>query len=838
VAATAWTVQIRLMTASNAPAVFGKLAKTVKQGEKNVTALGRAITALDKPLMSVEARIAALGTAFGAMYGAANQSFRDTARSAAGMSRTFVGVGRTSSASLDAVNVTLSRVRSGANQAAAAIGNLALAAHRVPRAIGGPTVQPSTVGVVGAAGGGLMMSPSMLLASAAGVAGGDVLFHGIRGASNLQNATLQAAIATGRMGTNLGATTANMSDFTDIAMRMSMMTGQNIGDSMGVISAMASAGVAPEQLKTIYKPIAQFTDILHFGKDRMDYGESAKLGAGIVHDLRLFSPQDTAYGLGRIAQLGYLSPHGTAQIITQIRRMAPTLENILPGDKRQKATTITEMAAWADRMGNLPFAGSAISQMVTQMIAPRSKRVFQSMKDLGIYDSNGTNRFFDRKTGQFDVMAALRQVATTYKNASNKGDITTALLQNTQNAARIMQALTSPDALKAMDRIVAQRKAMGNDPVDWMNRVQIQLMQQLSTQTQLLTSNFATLMTTIANPLIPDLTQLIGNLATITGNLAVFFKDHPGAAKAVGVGLGGVAAAGAVAALITGGYIADTVFQSLRYPIRRALGHGSSVLARDALGIGSGAAGAVVATGGRGLAMRALGGAGGFLGLGLAGASKGFAGAAVREFAMLRIAAIAGGRSILFTRVGLMAVAGVFGRLALRAVPVIGQLWLLIDTIRFLGNHSKDIGKGIGIAARWIVDHGWPMIRDAFIGLVKGMWNILTHPGAAIAGGVGGVWDWMKNSAANFGKGLGEGYNGQSQRASRTTRGPQKTAQHTEIHFHNTKVTAQSSDPKKLADAFVNHVAKHLPDAVRAGGGTPQMGSHSHYAVIAGNPAG
>ena len=85
--------------------------------------------------------------------------------------------------------------------------------------------------------------------------------------------------------------------------------------------------------------------------------------------------------------------------------------------------------------------------------------------------------------------------------------------------------------------------------------------------------------------------------------------------------------------------------------------------------------------------------------------------------------------------------AGGLAKLGLRAIPVIGNILLLIDVLKFLGTHSKDIGKGIGIAAHWIVKHGIPMMIDAFKSLIVGIWNFVKDSVMGIFSHKGGIWD-------------------------------------------------------------------------------------------------
>jgi hypothetical protein len=122
-----------------------------------------------------------------------------------------------------------------------------------------------------------------------GIAAAATFAIGIKGAMAMQESTVQAAIAMSKMGTTIDKTMNNMKSLRDVALEMSKITGQSLPDSMGVISTMASAGITEKQIKSDWKPIAQFTDVLHFSKkDSMDYGDAAKLGAGLAHEFRMY----------------------------------------------------------------------------------------------------------------------------------------------------------------------------------------------------------------------------------------------------------------------------------------------------------------------------------------------------------------------------------------------------------------------------------------------------------------------------------------------------------------------------------------------------------------------
>lgn len=379
-----------------------------------------------------------------------------------------------------------------------------------------------------------------------GLASGATFAMGIKGASDLQSATVQTAIAMNRTGKNVADTTDKMRDFHDIALKMSQFTGMDVSTAMGVVASMATAGVSQANIKTNQKAIASFVDILHFGKDKMDYIEAAGSGAGIVHDLRLGLSGDpvkdaaqTAFGLGVVTQMGYKSPHGTNQLITQVRRMAPALEFSLPGTVEAKARTITDLAAWADRMGSLPFAGSAVAQMLTQMIKPRSTRVAAAMGELGLNDAKGNQRFFNQKTGQFDLMGALDQIQkhmTAALDANKGGAAVKALFGGTQNMTRIMTAFASPEAKEAWRQIQQTDRGMG-DPADWMLKTQTLLMGELGNATQILLTNFKSLATIIGEQFVGPLTKFIKVLSDATAGATSWLNDHPKAAQGIGIGM-------------------------------------------------------------------------------------------------------------------------------------------------------------------------------------------------------------------------------------------------------------------------------------------------------------
>ncbi|MDB5095361.1 MAG: hypothetical protein JWO85_3462 [Candidatus Eremiobacteraeota bacterium] len=519
-ASTAWSIQIRMSTSSTAPAMFRRVAAAAEKA-------GVAVEGADEKL-----------TAYGVSADRAAEQVGVLTAENSALARSFVVAGRSS----NAMNGSLLKTPK-----AASVANKAL------------------IGI--------------------GVTSAIVFAVGIKGASDLQNATLQSGIALGRMGGSLDQTMTKMNDFTQVAFNMSKITGQSLSDSMGVVMSGATSGLNAAQIKSASTPVAQFGDLLKYGKDKMGYEQSAALGFGLVHDMRLGlsgndkkNADDTAYGLARIAQLSFMSPHGEAAVTTQIRRFAPVFEGILPGTEKQKADTIVKTAAWVDRLGTLPFAGSALSQLLTQMVDPRSDRVRKSMTDLGVFAPGhmngkkfvlGKNNFWDDRTGTFDYMGALQGMGKKVADAhaqglktGHVGDAVMAVFGNTQNAQRMISSLTSKEAQQAWKNVNAQMSGFGADPVAWMAQAQTQVMDTLSGQVGILISNLTTMSTLLTNKLVPPLTTIANYLQSTVGRFDQALIDHPHMAQMGGIALlvGGIAG---ILALVKAGHNVIHFFASL-----------------------------------------------------------------------------------------------------------------------------------------------------------------------------------------------------------------------------------------------------------------------------------
>jgi TP901 family phage tail tape measure protein len=623
----------------------------------------------------------------------------------------------------------------------------------VSKQIAGVSKQMNALGVAGR-----ILDRAMI---GVGLASGAMLVQGIKGASDLQENMLQAAIALGRTRDTVAETTANMKDMRATAISMSKITGQSLPQAMEVIATLASGGITAKQIKTDLKPIAQFEDVLHFGKDKMDYGEAATLATGLLHELRLYSVDQTRFGAGEIARMGYLSPHGVMQLATQVRLAAPTLENLLPGTTESKAKQIVDLTAWADRLGGLQRFGSGMQQLVTNMVAPRSKRVIGAMEDLGVYDKSGRNKYFNQRTGEFDVIGALKEVSTHLQQAINlpggRGQAVASIMGLNANASRNLALLSSKEAQTAFASVQAQQKSMGVDPAIWLDKTQELIMGQFAPSVQLLTSDIQTITSLIGDSMLPALTKIVKGMTDVAGRVIDWLTAHPKETQMIGVGM--LAAAGYAAWQLVqmfGGLI--HIFQKIP-GTAFTIGTGGHLLeitkdgaAAAAAAAAAGAGGAVAGASKVGIAARILGsvsaGLGSILGFsalrsGISGAIKGaftfrgFPGgggipggmAGLGRDMMIGLKGIPGviqfGKALQWLgnvfgmargatwvlHIGLSMFGATIAKIGARVIPFVGEFILIVDAINFAMHHMKDFGWILGELAGWIAAAGVGLFR-------------------------------------------------------------------------------------------------------------------------------
>ncbi len=542
---------------SNAKLVLGDMARLTQDVTKGLKALKASLAGVETGLKGFVRGIESANTALGAFVPEAERAAKaaesvEMAMRASGFEATATGRNFTAagssmgsamasaSARIDAstanINARLAGVSASANWTAMSLRGVAYAGGGGGAAFGG----------VGAGFGTAAMGRGMLggVGGAAGLAALALTAGGITGAGRLQNSSLQTAIASGHFGKTFDQTMSNIQPTVDMAYKMSAMTGGSVSDMMEVLQNATSSGISTKQLTALSKPLAQFTDVLHFGKDKASFGEAATLGSGLAHDLRLFNTADAHYGLERAAQIGYQSPHKTSQLVTQARRFAPLFERMLPGGTQQKANSILEYTAWLDRQGSLQFGGSGLNMLATYLNHPKTKQQIAAFKDLGLLRADGSQIFRDKRSGEYNLPAALEQVAKRWDGALNRPGGRSRVIDDinslSANASRILGTLTTPDALLQLHRIREQTRGLPS-----LDAMQKQLMQTLPNAFGRLVTNVESLATTIGTPLIVPLGKFVGALADATSGLTDFLRSHKALLPAVAAGASVLSVAGA-----------------------------------------------------------------------------------------------------------------------------------------------------------------------------------------------------------------------------------------------------------------------------------------------------
>jgi hypothetical protein len=529
---------------------------------------------------------------------------------------------------------------------------------------------------------------------------------GIRGASNLQDASIQTAIALGRSNKYVS------DNLVPLAMQMSMSTAQSVTASMGILRTMATSGINdPAQLRALAMPIAKFADTQYLGKNHVSFDQSTAMLATLAHELNLRTAGQLAPFANTLFKISNDMPDSLKTAAKQIKYYGANFANagVSPSE-------ILMLQATADRLGyGGGKSGTGLNMALRNLQNPSGAKMLAAQSALGLLGADGRSRFIDQRTGAFNPEALFAYLNTQYNAARKNGTVGTYNQElgrafNT-NAGLIVGAFSSNAGIAQRANVTATMSR-----VEDLQKAQVELMGSLNNQTKLLTSNFQTLATLLASPLIAPLTSLVGNLAKLTGGAAMYLSQHPAAQNIAAGGLAVVSAAGAYYAL-------------------KMLG-GIGVFAHAAAkagGIGIGGWGHL---GGAGEGIARMGGGIGRIGslfgngvdffptIGRLGSAMKDLGGLFRTF----------GREVLFTRGGLSLLAETVGRLGLRAIPVIGNITLIIDAIQQFVKHGTDINFALGKANRWIDDVGKPALVSAITGAWAAAMKALANALPALGG--------------------------------------------------------------------------------------------------------
>jgi len=414
---------------------------------------------------------------------------------------------------------------------------------------------------------------------------------------------------------------------------------------------------------------------------------------------------------------------------TQLKYYAPKY-----AEKGVSQQEILMLQATADRLGyGQGKSGTGFLQIYRNLLDPSTKKMAYFQDQLGI---SGT---YINKQGVFDPEGLFNHLHTLYAQALKQGkgrEFDEALNSSFSSNAGLIAGVMSSNAGRTQYENVKQTMARVHD----LPLAQAQLMATLNHQTQLLTSNFHTLVTMIAKPWMANFTAAVGKAADALGHFAQYMADHPTVAKATGGVMMAIGIAGAALAVAKFGRFFG-VSEHLGKLGHIFLGGHRSASAGKVGGMGKFIRNAFSFSE-TGEAAKGLGkffvrmfkwtgpSVPGF-GADMAKGMRGIPGVRLLESVVEHLGAVGkvAAFAVKFVATHIGWLGGIVGRLGLKAIPVVGQVLMLIDILQFMGKHVNQIGYYIGLGLRkfvdWMKSDGNGMIIGAFKSMIFGILDIL-----------------------------------------------------------------------------------------------------------------
>ena len=678
----AWSVSSSFIFESNARSFFPPLLRQVEK-----------LTASIDALTASADRAGAGVTAFGAAIREGSTLIRGAIGSLDGIVASTDAVGSSAVANARKFVSATSALSDGITEAAASVsdastimnrrlGLTTAAANRAAAAIGRVNVAGRGSGGSGGGGGGIGPGAAAAAGGAgrfAGAAEGVGLVAaltagiGVKVDSENQAAVNRIAGQTGRKPADVAKT------FLPIAYAGTNRTGMSVSDALDVTAQVSAIIKDPKELRASIVGDGKNGGILDLVSVLKAQGvggspaEIAKEVATVDHMLNAYSGPAMARVNDKLYRYVVATNGDLSKVTTQMGYFSEQYR--LAGGTRP--ANIDDIFA-AVQLGVAGIGhgkwGSGFGQIL-RTISRYSKEQKIPLEQLGVLDANGNlSSTTENEKGEFTPMAMINEMRRRAK-ALKLSPIATQELVNRAfpaNAARVVSEAMSPKTTAFL-----ARSAQAQASLPSLMATQAVQMQRLDKETERLEKNFGQLAGVLAGPIIQPLTSLVTNLGTLAYNLANFLRSHPSINSIASSALVGVGALG------IGALLKNTLLPMI--------------------GIGSHGGGAVRA-GGSSILSRA-GAIGGDLFPIVGRIGNGFRafGEAISKIAGPIGKAIGGfsifGRSLSF--------------LAKGAIPVAGDVYLIVSAIKALKDHSFDVGFAIGKAARWIHDAGGPMIAQS-----------------------------------------------------------------------------------------------------------------------------
>jgi hypothetical protein len=482
----------------------------------------------------------------------------------------------------------------------------------------------------------------------------------------------------------------------------------------------------------------------------------------IAHLFNAYSEDKIRPILEKMTQVSYAMPDSLSKFLTQAGYYEPMFRALGVSDKDSiMAGAMIDRAGLGRGKGGTSLQNLLLNEMNSLALTGhvQGKRK-DALTALGLTNSDGTAKFYkygaDGK-GHFDILGSLNQISVALRD-STKGLTGSAYLK--KSAEMIMNVNSALGLTGERAALAISPEAIGNltdalkriGSSGTMSDIQGKYMNTVNGQWQRMISNFSSFITDLMWPWLDGMRTTFKFLGDQLHEWQKYLHEHKTVAKGVGVATAGVFAISSVMAIKA---------------LMGMFGGGMGIIGKDMLG--------------------GLGGVGSILGL---SAIRGFIGDVVRWAPML-----------LTSRAGAALFLQSLAKIGVRFIPVVGEVYMLIEAVKFLGAHSKDIGKGLAIAVHWIETTGWKMLSGAFGSLIRGMVSMIMNPRATIGSAWDGAYKFFQDRGGEIHKGVNE-FRYESDQLNKHDKNASGNHVHGDVHMHFPNATDSHAIKHAVKTAF------------------------------------
>jgi hypothetical protein len=419
--------------------------------------------------------------------------------------------------------------------------------------------------------------------TAVGLMAGATLFTGVKNAASMQQAINSLSIQLGKTPAQIKA------QFLPLAMEINNRTARSVPEELGLIGVLSTFIKDPKKLAKIAPTTALLADTLLLGPQKLDFQQSAAQFGRIAHQLNVYSDRQALQAVAdQYYRIATSSPDKANKLVTQLGYFGHSYRGagVSPRDTMN-------LLLWGDLAIGSGKYGAGLGRILTDLSNPSTEK-YRGQIALGLRDAHGkllAGGAVDSK-GNFSPVQMLQWLAAHERGRTGLQQASDVGQAFNVNAARTIANMTSPQSIAffksfsaSLDRMPslkeAQERYIGGPGGQWSR----------------LTSNFGTMSTMLAAPLMPSLTSIAKTLADAESSLAQFFGKHEkiaGAAGLTAIGGGIVATLTVLKGLVShgGGMVGvGKAFEHLFGAVAR-LGGGAGSTAIKALAAGRAAVGA------------------------------------------------------------------------------------------------------------------------------------------------------------------------------------------------------------------------------------------------------